>query len=114
MPRSLGVPVSLVRIATADGVWLDGVVSEPRGRRRAAVVWVHGLGSVFSSGQPLTRELSTRLNAAGIAGPVDSADSIARKMGPLKDAANLFYILNNLYPGDPVTPGAAYKIIVIN
>src|SRR5262245_12228079 len=67
MPRPLGVPVSLVRIATHDGVWLDGVVAEPRGRRRAAVVWVHGLGSVFSSGQPLTRELSTRLNAAGIA-----------------------------------------------
>jgi pimeloyl-ACP methyl ester carboxylesterase len=67
MPRSVGLPVSLVRIATPDGVWLDGVVAEPRGRRRAAVVWVHGLGSVFSSGQPLTRELSTRLNAAGIA-----------------------------------------------
>lgn len=66
MPRSIGVPVSLVRIATRDGVWLDGVVCEPRGRRRAAVVWVHGLGSVFSSGQPLTRELSRRLNAAGI------------------------------------------------
>ena len=27
---------------------------------------MHGLGSVFSSGQPLIRELSTRLNAAGI------------------------------------------------
>ena len=67
MPRPVGVPVSLVRIATRDGVWLDGVVAEPRGRRRAAVVWVHGLGSVFSSGQPLTRALSTRLNAAGIA-----------------------------------------------
>jgi pimeloyl-ACP methyl ester carboxylesterase len=67
MPRSRGVPASLVRIATRDGVWLDGVVAEPRGRRRTAVVWVHGLGSVFSSGQPLTRELSTRLNAAGIA-----------------------------------------------
>src|SRR4030095_151720 len=67
MPRSVGVPVSLVRIATRDGVWLDGVVSEPRGRRRAAVVWVHGRGSVFSSGPPLTRELSTRLNTAGIA-----------------------------------------------
>jgi len=49
-----------------------------------------------------------------IAGPDDSADSLARNMGPLKDAANLFYILNNLYPGDPVTPGAAYKIVVIN
>jgi pimeloyl-ACP methyl ester carboxylesterase len=56
-----------VRIATRDGVWLDGVVAEPRGRRRTAVVWVHGLGSVFSSGQPLTRELSARLNADGIA-----------------------------------------------
>jgi pimeloyl-ACP methyl ester carboxylesterase len=67
MPRSIGVPASLVRIATRDGVWLDGVAAEPRGHRRAAVVWVHGLGSVFSSGQPLTRELSTRLNAAGIA-----------------------------------------------
>ena len=67
MPRSVGVPVSLVRIATRDGVWLDGLVAEPRGRRHTAVVWVHGLGSVFSSGQPLTRELSTRLNGAGIA-----------------------------------------------
>jgi pimeloyl-ACP methyl ester carboxylesterase len=67
MPRSVGVPASLVRIATRDGVWLDGVVAEPRGRRRTAVVWVHGLGSVFSSGQPLTRELSARLNAARIA-----------------------------------------------
>jgi pimeloyl-ACP methyl ester carboxylesterase len=67
MPRSVGVAVSLVRIATRDGVWLDGVVAEPRGRRHTALVWVHGLGSVFSSGQPLTRELSTRLNAAGVA-----------------------------------------------
>jgi len=67
MPRSIGVPASLVRIATRDGVWLDGVVAEPRGRRRTAVVWVHGLGSVFSSGQPLTRELSARLNEAGVA-----------------------------------------------
>jgi predicted Zn-dependent protease len=49
-----------------------------------------------------------------IAGPVDSADSLARRMGPVRDATNLFYILNNLYPGDPVTPGAAYKIVVVN
>jgi len=61
-----GVPVSLTRIRTRDGVWLDGLVVEPRRRRRAALVWVHGLGSVFSSGQPLTRELSARLTAAGI------------------------------------------------
>jgi acetyl esterase/lipase len=29
-------------------------------------VWVHGYGSVFSSGQPMIRAMSTRLNAAGI------------------------------------------------
>jgi acetyl esterase/lipase len=61
------VPVSLVRVRTRDGVWLDGVIAEPRVRRNVALVWVHGLGSVFSSGQPLIRALSTRLNAAGIA-----------------------------------------------
>jgi len=49
-----------------------------------------------------------------VAGPVDSADSLARRMGPVRDATHLFYILNNLYPGDPVTPGAAYKIVVVN
>jgi pimeloyl-ACP methyl ester carboxylesterase len=62
-----GVPVSLVRVRTRDGVWLDGVIVEPRRPRNAALVWVHGLGSVFSSGQPLIRALSKRLNAAGIA-----------------------------------------------
>jgi predicted Zn-dependent protease len=47
------------------------------------------------------------------AGPVDSADSLARKMASLSRGAELFYILNNLYPGDPVTPGAKYKIVVM-
>ena len=61
------VPVSLVRVRTRDGVWLDGVIAEPRRRRKVALIWVHGLGSVFSSGQPLLRTLSTSLNAAGIA-----------------------------------------------
>jgi predicted Zn-dependent protease len=48
------------------------------------------------------------------AGPVDSADSLARRMGPIRDAANLFYILNNLYPGDPVVAGQQYKIIAVD
>jgi acetyl esterase/lipase len=66
MTTSAGVAVSLVRVKTRDGVWLDGVVADPRRRRHTALIWVHGLGSVFSSAQPLIRELSTRLNAAGI------------------------------------------------
>jgi alpha-beta hydrolase superfamily lysophospholipase len=66
MTAPAGVPVSLGRLKTRDGVWLDGIVAEPRRPRRTALIWVHGLGSVFSSAQPLIRELSTRLNAAGI------------------------------------------------
>jgi len=67
MARPLRVPVSLVRVRTRDGVFLDGVIVEPRRRRRAALIWVHGLGSSFSSGQPLIAALSKRLTAAGIA-----------------------------------------------
>ena len=60
-------PVALVRAQTRDGVWLDGfTVQPPRGPRDLALIWVHGLGSAFSSGQPLIRALSRRLAAAGI------------------------------------------------
>ena len=58
--------MSLVRLKTRDGVWLDGVVTEPKRRSRTALVLVHGLGSVFSSAPTLTQELSARLNAAAI------------------------------------------------
>src|SRR5262245_30044012 len=67
MTRPPAVDVALARLETRDGIPLDGVLAEPRRRRGVALVWVHGLGSVFSSGQPLIRELSTRLRAAGIA-----------------------------------------------
>ncbi|HSE05017.1 MAG TPA: alpha/beta fold hydrolase [Methylomirabilota bacterium] len=66
MPRITGVPVLLVSARTRDGVVLDGVAAHPRGRRRTALVWVHGLGSSFSSGQPMIRTLVARLNAAGL------------------------------------------------
>jgi len=66
MAGPVGVATTLVRLRTRDGVWLDGLMAEPSGRRRIALVWVHGLGSRFSSGQPLIRELSASLNAAGI------------------------------------------------
>jgi alpha-beta hydrolase superfamily lysophospholipase len=64
--RVAGVPVSLVTAVTRDGVSLSGVVAEPARGRRAALIWVHGLGSTFATGQPLIRALSARLNAAGI------------------------------------------------
>ena len=65
MPRTAEVPVSLVTVRTRDGVVLEGAAAHPRGRRRTALIWVHGLGSTFASGQPLIRTLSARLTAAG-------------------------------------------------
>ena len=60
------------------------------------------------------RQVHTLTVKTVAAGPVDTADSLARRMGPVRDATNLFYILNNLFPGDPLTPGARYKVIAVN
>jgi predicted Zn-dependent protease len=43
--------------------------------------------------------------------PGDSADSLAQQMRGLKGGPDLFYIINNLYPGDPVVPGEKYKVV---
>lgn len=56
------------------------------------------------------RRLSVRTVTAG---NVDTADSLARKMAGLTRGTELFYILNNLYPGDPVEAGQKYKIVVV-
>jgi alpha-beta hydrolase superfamily lysophospholipase len=47
-------------------VWLSGLTVDPRRRTGTAVIWIHGLGSVFSSGQPLTHEMAARLGRQGI------------------------------------------------
>ena len=67
MTRVARLHVSLARLHTRDGVPLDGVIREPTRRRRAALIWVHGLGSTFASGQPLIEVLSRRLNRVGVA-----------------------------------------------
>jgi predicted Zn-dependent protease len=48
-----------------------------------------------------------------VAGPADTADSLARRMAGLNRGSELFYILNNLYPGDPVESGQRYKIVAV-
>jgi predicted Zn-dependent protease len=43
----------------------------------------------------------------------DTASSLARQMGAQPRGADLFYVLNNLFPGDPVEVGAKYKIVAV-
>ncbi len=43
----------------------------------------------------------------------DTADSLARQMAGLSRGSELFYIINDLYPGDRVTAGARYKVVAL-
>jgi predicted Zn-dependent protease len=45
--------------------------------------------------------------------PGETADSLARQMQSLNRGMDLFYIINNLYPGDPIVPGERYKVVAL-
>lgn len=65
-----------------------------------------------ATAQDITQIRELRVETV-VADRLDTADSLARKMGSLSRGTDLFYILNNLYPGDPVEPGARYKIVTV-
>lgn len=44
----------------------------------------------------------------------DTTRSLAKKMGPVSSANELFMVLNNLYDGDPIEPGRKYKIVRVD
>lgn len=54
------IPALLAKIKTRDGITLEGIIVKPRRKTLTALVWLHGLGSRFSSGQALIAELSKR------------------------------------------------------
>ena len=41
----------------------------------------------------------------------DTADRLAGQMANIGNARELFYIINDLYPGDPLVPGQRYKVV---
>ncbi|MEO6395763.1 MAG: M48 family metalloprotease [Devosia sp.] len=59
------------------------------------------------------RQVRTLAINVVVAGNADSADSLARRMANIPGGSELFYIINNLYPGDPVVAGAAYKLVAV-
>ena len=54
------------------------------------------------------RKMVVRLVTAG---GLDTADSLSRRMGGLEKGPDLFYILNNLFPGETLKAGEKYKIV---
>jgi predicted Zn-dependent protease len=57
------------------------------------------------------RKLSMRVITAKAG---DTADKLAAQMANIPGGRDLFFILNNLYPGDPVRVGAKYKVVGLN
>ena len=51
------IPVLVSRVKTQDGVPLEGIIVHPKRASSTALIWLHGLGSRFSSGQTLVAEL---------------------------------------------------------
>jgi predicted Zn-dependent protease len=47
------------------------------------------------------------------AGGSDNADTLATRMSTLNRGRELFLVVNNLLPGDPVEAGAPYKIVKV-
>ena len=59
---------------------------------------------------PIARALALKLKHGGRAG---IAGTMARQMASLAKGTDLFYILNNLYPGDTLVAGQRYKIVAV-
>lgn len=59
------IPVQLTQVTTSDGVTLAGIVIEPRGKKMAALIFVHGLTSSFTGGHEHTRLYSDPCNRLG-------------------------------------------------
>lgn len=79
--------------------------------------FIEGAADTLRSFRPATAQDIAQIRELQVetvvAGRLDTADSLARRMGNLSRGTDLFYILNNLYPGDPVEPGARYKIVTV-
>jgi len=58
------------------------------------------------------RQVRTLVIKTVKAGNADNADTLATSMGKIPGGAELFYIINDLFPGDPLIAGASYKIVV--
>ncbi|WP_173088266.1 M48 family metalloprotease [Devosia sp. 1635] len=46
--------------------------------------------------------------------PGDTSESLARQMAGLNRGTELFYIINDLFPGDPIRVGEKYKVVALH
>ncbi|MBN9315106.1 MAG: M48 family metalloprotease [Devosia sp.] len=80
------------------------------GFAKAAEATLRSFRAATAKDLALVKQLVVRSVTAG---PLDTADSLARRMSGLGRGTDLFYILNNLYPGDTLITGQRYKIVTV-
>jgi predicted Zn-dependent protease len=76
-----------------------------------------GADATLMSFRPTTQQDLSQIRKVSVqvitAKAGDSADKLAQRMAALSRGIDLFYIINDLLPGDPVTVGQQYKIITV-
>lgn len=79
--------------------------------------FARGAAETLQSFRPTTRADLAEIRKVSLkvitAQKGDTADSLAHRMASLSRGTELFFILNNLLPGDPVTAGAEYKLVTV-
>src|SRR5690606_135853 len=77
---------------------------------QAAEATLKGFRRTEASDLSQVRKVAVRVVTAKAG---DSADSLARQMAGLSRGTELFYIINDLFPGDAVEPGRKYKLVAL-
>lgn len=132
-----GLDATSVRPVTANGIEMaTGLATTDQWHFRVSVVrfegevyrfifaaktdserFEQGATDTLQSFRPATQSDLSQMRRVAVkvvvAKPGDTADSIARQMQNLTRGIGLFYILNDLYPGDPIVPGQRYKVVTV-
>lgn len=83
---------------------------DSQGFRTAAEQTLSSLRRTQQSDLAAVRTIKLELVSAGGS---DTADSLSQRMGQLNRGRELFLVLNNLLPGDPVETGMPYKVVQV-
>jgi predicted Zn-dependent protease len=98
--RFQGQVVRFIFAAKADGARFE----------QGAQATLQSFRAADSSDLGLIRKVAVKAITAKAG---DTADKLAQRMAALSRGIDLFYIINNLLPGDPVVVGQKYKIITV-
>lgn len=103
--------VTVARVDNAVFRFIFAGREDSAGFRNAAQQTIESLRRTQQSDLAAIRSIKLGLVRAGGS---DNADTLAQRMPQLNRGRELFLVLNNLLPGDPVESGGSYKIVRVD